>query len=33
MKPKVFKELSDKKLKIYAKAFEISLEDLKKFKG
>lgn len=33
MKPNVFKSLSDKKLSIYAKAFEISLEELKSFKG
>jgi hypothetical protein len=33
MKPSVFKTLSDKKLGIYAKAFEISLEELKNFKG
>ena len=33
MKPSVFKSLSDKKLSIYAKAFEISLEELKNFKG
>jgi hypothetical protein len=33
MKPNVFKGLSEKKLKIYAKAFEISLEELKNFKG
>jgi hypothetical protein len=33
MKPNVFKSLSDKKLSIYAKAFEISVEELKNFKG
>lgn len=33
MKPSVFKNLSDKKLAIYAKAFDISLEELKNFKG
>ncbi len=33
MKPNVFKSLSDKKLNIYAKAFEISLDELKNFKG
>lgn len=33
MKPNVFKSLSDKKLSIYAKAFEISLDELKNFKG
>ena len=32
MKPNVFKSLSDEKLNIYAKAFEISLEELKNFK-
>lgn len=31
MKPKVFKKLSDKKLKIYADVFEVSLEDFKNF--
>lgn len=33
MKPSVFKGLSDKKLSIYAKAFDVSLEELKNFKG
>mgnify|MGYP001597684343 CR=1 FL=1 len=33
MKPNVFKNLSDKKLSIYAKAFEISVDELKNFKG
>ncbi|MFL5763253.1 MAG: hypothetical protein ACJ77K_04865 [Bacteroidia bacterium] len=33
MKPGVFKGLSDKKLAVYAKAFEISVEELKNFKG
>lgn len=33
LKPGVFKRLSDKKLATYAKAFEISLEELKNFKG
>lgn len=33
MKPGVFKSLSDKKLSIYAKAFDISPEELKNFKG
>ncbi len=33
MKPKVFKKLSDKKLKIYADAFEVSVDDLTNFKG
>lgn len=33
MKPGVFKSLSDEKLNIYAKAFEISLDELKNFKG
>jgi hypothetical protein len=32
-KPEVFKRLSDAKLSIYAKAFEVSLEELKSFKG
>lgn len=31
MKPAVFKRLSEKKLSVYAKAFEISLEELKNF--
>ena len=33
LKPKVFKRLSDKKLRIYAEAFDISVEELKNFKG
>ncbi len=33
MKPKVFASLSDKKLSIYAKAFDITVEELKNFKG
>ncbi len=32
-KPSVFKSLSDSKLEVYAKAFDISLEELKKFNG
>lgn len=33
MKPDVFKKLSDQKLETYAKAFDISVEELKKFDG
>jgi hypothetical protein len=33
LKPNVFKSLSDKKLNIYAKAFDISVNELKNFKG
>ncbi|BDS13981.1 hypothetical protein [Aureispira anguillae] len=33
LKPKPFKKLSDKKLGIYAKAFRITLDELKNFKG
>lgn len=33
MKPDVFKKLSEKKLAIYAKAFEITINELKNFKG
>ena len=33
LKPNVFQSLSDKKLKTYAKAFDISVEELKKFRG
>ena len=33
MKPNVFKSLSEKKISIYAKAFEISVDELKNFKG
>lgn len=32
-KPKVFQKLSDKTLKKYADAFDISVEELKNFKG
>ena len=32
-KPKVFQSLSDRKLSIYAKAFEVSVDELKNFKG
>ncbi|MES2513377.1 MAG: hypothetical protein V4580_04505 [Bacteroidota bacterium] len=32
-KPEVFKSLSEKKLAIYAKAFDITVEELKNFKG
>lgn len=32
-KPSVFSTLSDKKLQLYASAFEISIEQLKHFKG
>ncbi len=33
LKPAVFAKLGDEKLKLYAKAFEVSLEELKNFKG
>lgn len=33
LKPNVFRSLSDKKLNIYAKAFDISMDELKNFKG
>lgn len=33
MKPSVFTSLNDKKLGIYAKAFDITVEELKNFKG
>jgi hypothetical protein len=33
MKPSVFKKLSEKKLGIYAKAFDISVDELRNFKG
>jgi hypothetical protein len=33
MKPAVFEKLNDKKLEKYAKAFEISIQELKEFKG
>ena len=32
-KPRVFKRLDDKKLAIYAKAFDITVDELKNFKG
>ncbi len=32
-KPSVFKNLSEKKLNIYAKAFDVSVNELKTFKG
>lgn len=32
-KPSVFKSLSDKRLQTYAKAFDISVDELKKFNG
>lgn len=32
-KPSVFKSLSDKKLGIYAKTFDVSVDELKNFKG
>lgn len=32
-KPSVFKSLSDSKLQVYAQAFDISLDELKKFNG
>lgn len=32
-KPSVFKGLSDKKLGIYAKTFDVSVDELKNFKG
>ena len=32
-KPSVFKSLTESKLNIYAKAFDISIEELKKFNG
>lgn len=32
-KPEVFKGLSEKKISIYAKAFDITTEELKNFKG
>lgn len=31
--PKTFSSLSEKKLRIYAKAFDVSVEELKNFKG
>ncbi|MBL7882664.1 MAG: hypothetical protein JNL69_01240 [Bacteroidia bacterium] len=33
LKPSVFKKLSEKKLSIYANAFEISVDELKNFKA
>ncbi len=33
LKPQVFAKLSDKKLGIYAKAFRITIDDLKNFDG
>ena len=33
MKPSVFKSLSDKKINKYAEVFEVSVDDLKNFKG
>jgi hypothetical protein len=33
LKPAVFKNLSEKKLAVYAKAFDITVEELKNFKG
>ncbi len=33
LKPSVFKNLSDEKLSIYAKVFEITVQELKNFKG
>ncbi len=33
LKPSVFKSLSDSKLSAYAKAFEVSVDELKNFKG
>ncbi|HRG37793.1 MAG TPA: hypothetical protein PK289_04620 [Bacteroidia bacterium] len=33
MKPNVFKSLSEEKLKRYAKAFDVSVDELKNFKG
>ena len=33
LKPSVFKELSDKKLQKYADAFDITVDELKNFKG
>ena len=33
MTPKGFKKLNDKKLSIYAKAFDVSVDELKNFKG
>lgn len=33
IKPGIFNKLSDKKLDIYARAFDISIDELKNFKG
>ena len=33
MKPSIFKKISNKKLKIYAEAFDVSIDDLTNFKG
>lgn len=33
LKPNVFKSLSNKKLEIYAKAFEVTVKELKEFAG
>jgi len=33
LKPSVFNSLSEKKLAVYAKAFDITVEELKNFKG
>lgn len=33
LKPKSFKKLNDKKLKVYAKAFRITIDELKNFDG
>ncbi|MCW3101654.1 MAG: hypothetical protein JWO09_94 [Bacteroidetes bacterium] len=33
LKPSVFKSLSEKKLAVYAKAFDVTVEELKNFKG
>jgi len=33
LKPSVFKDLSDRKLEKYARAFDVTVEELKNFKG
>jgi len=33
LKPTIFNSLGDKKLEVYAKAFEVSVKELKEFKG
>ena len=33
LKPNVYKSLSNKKLDVYAKAFEVTLKEMKEFKG